>query len=316
MPFRIVLGNIVEMKVDAIVNAANKSLLGGGGVDGAIHEAAGPGLLAECLALLGCETGEAKITKGYELPAKYVIHTVGPIYDDGEHGEKEKLESCYRQSLKLAKEHACESIAFPLISGGIYGYPKEEAIQVAISCIREFLIDNEMDIYLVIYKKRDFRLPKSLSEGLEEGLLEAQRTLESRHYPRRGERLFRRNLARMAFAPEKERDESFSEMLLRKIDEKGLSDAECYKKANVDRRLFSKIRSDPLYHPKKETVIAFAFALELPLPEIEEMLRKAGLAFSGVFMFDRIVLYFIEKHNYDIYELNQVLFANDQPLVP
>lgn len=318
MPFRIVSGNIVDMKVDAIVNAANKSLLGGGGVDGAIHKAAGPELKEECWGLHGCKTGEAKITKGYRLFAKYVIHTVGPVYYGGGHGERKNLQSCYRNSLALAKQYRCESLAFPLISSGVYGYPKDEALEIAVSCIKEFLLENEMDIYLVIYGKNDFLLPKALKDGLDEGLEKAEQ-FQKAHYgatPSFKPRMLKREMAMNASFSPKERDESFSEMLMRKIDEKGLTDAECYKKANIDRRLFSKIRSDWLYRPKKETVIAFAFALELPFPEIEEMLRKAGLAFSGVYLFDRIVLYFIEKHDYDIYALNQVLFSYDQPLVP
>ena len=336
MPLEIVRNDITKMTVDAIVNAANESLLGGGGVDGAIHYAAGPKLLAECKTLGGYKTGKAKITGGYNLPSKYVIHTVGPIYEDGKHGEKALLESCYRESLALAKAHNCETVAFPLISSGVYGYPKDQALKVAIDVISDFLLENEMKVYIVIFDKAAYKISEKLFSDIAEYIddnyvdehTDYRRERSRMNYPCQSvmigsaqpEYLDLCECKAMSAEDDldaklKQIDESFSQMLLRKIDEKGMTDAECYKKANIDRKLFSKIRSDVHYKPSKPTAIAFAISLELTLSETEDMLKKAGFALSHSNKFDIIIEYFISKGNYNIFEINEALFAFDQSLL-
>lgn len=329
MPLQIVRNDITKIECDAIVNAANSTLLGGGGVDGAIHRAAGKGLLLECTKLGGCKTGQAKITKGYNLPCKYVIHTVGPRWKDGNSGERELLESCYRESLKLAYENKCETVAFPLISSGIYRYPKEEALQVAVNEIGKFLLGHDMLVYIVVFDKDCFQVSKKLIADIAEYIDEYY--VET-HYVGRSTTFLTYPLAEESAAlPDMEMpkaaaafslddavnmlDESFSQMLLRKIDEKGMTDAEVYKKANVDRRLFSKIRSDVNYKTSKPTAIAFAIALELSLDETKDFLMKAGFALSHSNKFDVIIEYFIKNGNYNIFEINEALFAFDQVLL-
>ena len=330
MPLQIVRNDITTMKVDAIVNAANESLLGGGGVDGAIHRAAGPELLAECRTLNGCKTGQAKLTKGYRLPAKFVIHTVGPIWRGGGHGERELLISAYRSSLELALTNRCETVAFPLISSGVYGYPKDQALKVAVDTIGEFLLSHDMTVYLVIFDRAAYtiggKLFADIAAYIDDRYVEA--------HTDRYENQRRRTALDVMPAEEPQwmpapctrgasgldealskLDESFSQMLLRKIDERGMTDAQCYKKANIDRKLFSKIRSDVHYKPSKPTAMAFAIALELPLAEAREMLEKAGFAFSHASKFDIIVEYFIAHQNYNIFEINEAMFAFDQSLL-
>ena len=329
MPLQIVRNDITKMQVDAIVNAANETLLGGSGVDGAIHQAAGPELLAECRTLHGCKTGQAKITKGYHLPAKFVIHTVGPVWEGGSYGERELLVSAYRSSLELALEHRCETVAFPLISSGVFGYPKDQALKVAVDTIGDFLLQHDMTVYLVIFDKAAYTLGGKLFSDIAAYIDDRY----AEEHTDSDEEQLRRRFRVLASAPMPEAeaapavapsslnealemmDESFSQMLLRKIDEAGLTDAECYKRANVDRRLFSKIRSDIHYKPSKPTAMAFAVALELPLEEAREMLQKAGFAFSHASKFDIIVEYFIAQRNYNIFEINEALFAFDQSLL-
>lgn len=349
MPLHIVRNDITKMPVDAIVNAAKNSLLGGGGVDGQIHAVAGPQLLAECRTLGGCETGDARITKGYDLPAKYVIHTVGPVWRGGDCGEEKLLRSCYSRSLTLAAENKCETVAFPLISSGIYGYPKDQALRVAVDAIGQWLAVNEdMTVYLVIFDKASYSIGQKLYRDIA-GYIDdnyAGRTEEMWGRRRRDrfesarEILAERNYIedeciadsapmpkRFMAAPSasktmpsldeyiKNTDESFSQMLLRMIDERGMKDSDCYKKANISRKLFSKIRNDVHYRPKKITVLSFAIALELSIEETESFLKSAGYALSHASKTDIIVEYFILKGEYNIFNINRALYAFDQPLL-
>lgn len=355
MPLQIVRNDITKMHCDAIVNAANHTLLGGGGVDGAIHAAAGPELLEECRALGGCIPGQAKLTRGYRLPARYVIHTVGPVWQNGSCGEPEVLRACYENSLALAKKYGLSSIAFPLISSGAYHFPKEAALQIAMDAIADFLRQEEMMVYLVVYDKNSFQVSKErisdILEYIDEQYIGAhiyQRPEERRviyppsppYLPDYGKEccsapsMEAPSPARCSAPPPpapkkasggslldqlnwlvKQKDESFSQMLLRKIDEKGITDAQCYKRANIDRKLFSKIRKDVHYKPSKPTALAFAVSLELSLEETEDLLQKAGYALSPSSIFDIIIQYFIENKIYDIYEINQALFSFDQSLL-
>ena len=328
MPLEIVRNDITKMSVDAIVNAAKESLLGGGGVDGCIHRAAGPELLQECRTLGGCRTGEAKITGAYRLPCKYVIHTVGPVWNGGKCGEREKLASCYRTSLALAKEHGCETVAFPLISSGIFGYPKDQALRVAVDTIGEFLLHNDMTVYIVIFSRTAYQISSKLfadiAEYVDDHYVDA-------HTDSRRDRLRRMSVlegralsAGAAAAPMAvggldsllaHLDAGFSETLLKLIDRSGKKDSEIYKKANVDRKLFSKIRNNPDYKPSKATAIAFAIALELNLDETRDLVARAGYALSASSKFDVIIEYFIRQKKYDIFEINEALFAFDQSLL-
>lgn len=328
MPLEIVRNDITKMKVDAIVNAANETLLGGGGVDGCIHRAAGPELLQECRTLGGCRTGEAKITKAYRLPCQYVIHTVGPVWNGGSHGERELLVSCYRTSLALAKEHSCETVAFPLISSGIFGYPKDQALRVAVDTIGEFLLHNDMTVYIVIFSRTAYQISSKLfadiAEYVDDHYVDAH-TDSQRERLRRMSVLESRTLSADAAAAPMAADgldsllahldSGFSETLLKLIDRSGKKDSEIYKKANVDRKLFSKIRNDPDYKPSKATAIAFAIALELNLDETRDLVARAGYALSASSKFDVIIEYFIRKKKYDIFEINEALFAFDQSLL-
>ncbi len=330
MPLHIIRQDITKIECDAIVNAANSSLLGGGGVDGAIHKAAGIGLLEECKTLGGCDTGDAKITKGYNLSCKHVIHTVGPIWRGGQNGEKLLLESCYKKSLVLAKENNCETVAFPLISSGIYGYPKDKALSVAVETISEFLFDNEMTVYIVVFDKASYQISEELFDDVAEFIDDnyVDENGDRRVYSRR-RRIFSSEcdfdigsccLEEKLEAPRgisledmlSEMDDNFAVTLLKLIDVKGITDVECYKKANVSKQTWYKIMNEKNYKPSKNTVIAFAIALELTLEETNHLLATVGFALSKSNKFDIIIEYFLINGEYNIFTINETLFKFDQ----
>lgn len=327
MPLEIIRNDITKLEVDAIVNAANSSLLGGGGVDGAIHKAAGKGLLAKCKTLGGCKVGEAKLTKGYNLPAKYVIHTVGPRWCGGDNNEEQLLRNCYENSLEIARKHGFKTVAFPLISSGVYGYPKAQAFCVAVDSIRDFLFfEDDISVYLVLFDKRSLSETQALYDDINEYI---DNNYAENHYELSLGQLddlvpsyqisndFECPAA--CFSSLKEAvsslDESFSQMLIRLIDEKGMTDPECYKRAGVDRKLFSKIKNDIDYRPSKITAISFALALELDIEQTQDLLQKAGMTLSHSSKFDIIIEYFIVHKNYNMFEINEALFEFDQVLL-
>ncbi len=385
MPLQIVRNDITRMRVDAIVNAARNSLLGAAGdsgsVDGAIHRAAGPKLLEECRKLGGCAVGQAKLTHGHDLPCKYVVHTVGPRWVDGAHGERDALASCYREALRVAAEAGCRSIAFPLIAAGTLGFPEGLALEIAEREIDAFLrTRDDMSVSLVVFDKKAFLLSRekfdTIRQWIDDRYVENQ--LAGRRNRRREEAVCwlqdhlsistwqdvfdsarrrqgvtdaeeaeadrdvsvsqqraalprategRGDTKKMPAAPGgakpalslgeslKRLEEGFSQRLLKKIRESGMTEVECYQRANVDRKHFSKIRSNPCYKPKKPTVLAFAVALRLTVPETRELLEAAGYALSRSEKSDLIVEYFLESKDYDINHVNKALFDFGQQLL-
>ena len=372
MALQIIRNNIINVEADAIVNTANPKVAVGRGVDLVIYEAAGYEKLFAAREEIGeMEPGQAAYTPAFDLKAKYIIHTVGPAWRGGDYGERETVASCYRNSLELAKKLKCESIAFPLIATGTYGFPKDEALRIAIAEISGFLLGNEMEVMLVVYDKESFRVSGKLfsdirmyigdSDVEEMSLSEASRrsalsggsvgrasgNMSEPLYNRSAGNSYtgkRRRRRRQLFGKHKEEeaaveeactdaalpfpseersleervwhmDKKFQEYLFMLIDRKGLTDPEVYKKANIDRKHFSKIRSNPDYMPSKRTALALALALELSLDETKDLLARAGLALSPSILFDIIIEYCIKSKNYDIYDINCILFEYDQPML-
>ena len=349
MPLQIIRNDLTRVACDAVVNPTDEALSGSGGVDAQLHRAAGEKLARACARIGFCAPGSAVLTEGYDLPARYIIHTVGPRWVGGEHGERETLASCYRSALSIASEKRLTSIVFPIISAGTFGFPKAEALEIAVREIRAFLSEHEMDVTLVVFNRECYEIsaeryarvqsfidqtyvdarmgianhsqsesaPAFFEQAVFSSLDEAPSAPSARPAakPARPQRPRPAAKSDSVFRPDRALDETFSQMLLRKIDESGMTDAECYKKANVSRKHFSKIRKDPFYRPSKPTAVAFALALELDLAETREILMKAGFALSHSQRFDIIIEYFIRERIYDVLVINETLFAFDQQLL-
>ena len=331
MPLNIIRQDITKMKVDAIVNTTNSEMVGYSGVDLAVHKGAGSELDSECAKLAPLLLGSAKITKGYNLDCKYIIHTSGPVWQGGDAGESEILKSCYIESLKMALSHSCETVAFPLISSGTYGFPKDKVLKFAVQVITEFLFKHELTVYLCVYDKTSYEFSRKLFSEIREYIddnyvYEKRDTVFESFKDNSCEIRVCNTVAPIGRIKKiddesfedymKKKDKSFAYKLFDLIDERGLTDVECYKKANVDKKTFSKMKCNPdTYKPSKQTAVAFAVALELNFEETQELLASAGLTLSESFVFDKIIRYFLEKENYNIFDINEALFTFDQVLL-
>ena len=332
MPFQILRNDIAQIKADAIVNTANPQPLIGGGTDAMIHAAAGPDLLAARQKIGPIGTGCAAITPAFGLQAKYVIHTVGPVWQGGNEGEEALLRSCFDRCLELALAHRCRSVAFPLVSTGTYGFPRDKALQIAIAALSAFLTDHEMNIYLVVFDRNSFRLSEKLFHSVSSYIDQHYVDTRLQSYRRRNRSEGCSSIAMGQVAAPMEmlceaespmsledllllEDAGFTETLLKLIDRTGKKDSEIYKKANLSKQHFSKIRNNLHYQPTKATAIALALALELDLEATRDLIGRAGFALSNSSKFDLIIRYFIEQRIYNVVEINLVLYQFDQPLL-
>ena len=337
MPFHIVRNDIAAMKVDAIVNTANPMPVVGEGVDAAIHAKAGPALLAARKKIGKLSPGDCAVTPGFDLDAQYVIHAVAPLWRGGLLGEGRLLRKCYESALRLAKAHGCESVAFPLIAAGNYGFPRERAMHIATNAIGAFLLQNEMTVYLVVYDRESFRLSGQLFERvtsyIDENYIQskpaptiprASRCLREERAVLPAEEMVRcEALAAPALRQKSpslndllaHTDAGFSETLFALIDRTGKKDSDIYKRANISRQHFSKIRNDFGYKPTKATAIALALALQLDLEQTRDLIGRAGFTLSNSSKFDLIIRYFIESRNFNVVEINLALYEFDQPLL-
>ena len=328
MPFEIIRHDITKMTVDAIVNTANPRPVIGTGVDSLIHKAAGPELLTARQAIGPIARGDAAITPGFGLGARYAIHTVGPVWEGGGHGEEGFLRSCYDSALALAAELGCRSIAFPLISAGNYGFPKDLALQIAIAAFSAFLPEHDMRIYLVVFDRASFALSEKLFNSVSSYIDQNYVNLHTPSHRRRG--LFRQgleeaeNYAPIAFESGsamrledmlKLEDCGFSDRLVQLLNRSGMKNSAVYKKAQISKQHFSKILSNPHYQPGKPTAIALAMALELDLAQTQDLIGRAGYPLTNSSRFDLIIRYCIEHKIFNTVEVNTILFDFDQPLL-
>lgn len=337
MPFEIVRNDITNMQVDAIVNAASRKVRVNPGVDMAIHKKAGPQLLKARESFGDIEVGDAAITPGFELDARYVIHAPSPVWIDGTKGEATLLLKTYYRCLLLALENGCESIAFPLLASGNNGFPKQKAIQIAIQAFSNFLMEHDIHIYLVVFGEESFTLSEKLVqnvasfidahyvESYEREIYPIQnRRIDWDRYVQRREEIQAKEIicpASMDCVPDdltvflKQKDAGFAVTLVDLIERSGKKNSEIYKKANVDKKLFSKIINNVNYHPSKQTAVAFAIALELDLKQTQDLIGRAGYTLTHSSKFDLIIEFFIRRKHYNIFEINEVLFEFDEVLL-
>lgn len=323
MPLEIIKEDITRMRVDAIVNTTDQQMTGARGIDLAVHRAAGAEMDAACARLAPLGLGQVKLTRGFGLPCKYVIHTSGPTWQGGLLGESIILRACYEEALRLAMQYDCRSVAFPLISAGAYGYPKEEVLRFAVQTITAFLYENELTVYLCVPSKEEYTFNRDIRNVITEFINTDYDYGQDEYFE--GATIYRRETpstygyrsptASTLRAYMQQMDRGFREKLFELIAESGMTDVECYTQANVDKLTFSKIKGVSTYLPSKQTVIAFAIALRLDMQETEDLLESAGFTLSRSAVFDKIIRYFIHTGNYDIFEINEALFEFDQPLL-
>lgn len=337
MPLKIIRQDITKIKCDAIVNPTDRHFSHGGGVDEAIHKAAGAELYKACCAHGELEDGDAIVTPAFSLPSKYVIHTVGPVWFGGYLDEEATLRSCYSACLALAVSNKCQSVAFPLIASGTFCFPKDRVLKIATDVIGDFLFKHEMLVYIVVYDKDSYEISEKLFADIESFIDDnyiksaqedddldeflpisycRSRSNHSKELPSDYAPSPRASMPHAATSLEdmlKNLDCGFAEMLFRFIDEKGLSDVECYKRANVDKKTFSKIKCNKDYKPSKVTAVSFAIALRLNIDETNRLLNTVGMSLSRSSKFDVIIEYFITTGNYEsIFDVNEVLYKLDQ----